>query len=228
MPTRRITSSPVKVTGTVPDGQQFESTIEEDFFTLLRFNRLVDSFEHQPVTLEWLDATGKIREYTPDALVRYRTDLPEAADMVPVLCEVKPDLNMETKSPRRRKPPRKEDEEENVLKWGAAERYAARQGWQFKIYRESEIRTPYFDNARFLLRHRERRTASELDKPLLNNLRARGSLTLGEWAATVTSTTQERAEVLPACYRLIAEAQVIVDLTVRISLDSLITACPNV
>lgn len=228
MPTRRITSSPVKVTGTVPDGQQFESTIEEDFFTLLRFNRLVASFEHQPVTLEWLDATGKIRHYTPDALVRYRNDLPEAAGMVPVLCEVKPDLDTDKKSPRRRKPPRKEDEAENALKWAAAERYAERQGWQFKVYRESEIRTPYLDNARFLLRHRERRTASELDKPLLDNLRARGPLTLGEWAATLTSTTQERAEVLPVCYRLISESQVVVDLTVPLSLDSLITACPNV
>lgn len=228
MPTRRITSNPVKVTGTVPDGQQFESTIEEDFFTLLRFNRIVDSFEHQPVTLEWQDATGKVRKYTPDALVRYRTDLPEAAGMVPVLCEVKPDLATEKKSPRRRKPPRKENEDENALKWAAAERYAARRGWQFKVYRESEIRTPYLDNARFLLRHRERRTASELDKPLLDNLRARGQLTLGQWVATLTANDQERAKVLPVCYRLIAEAQVVADLTLPLSLNSVITACPNV
>lgn len=227
MPTRRITSSPVKVTGTVPDGQMFESTLEEDFFTLLRFNRLVANFEHQPVTLEWMDATGKIRKYTPDALVHYRNDLPEAAGMVSILCEVKPDLNTDKKSPRRRKPPRKENEEENALKWAAAERYAARQGWQFKVYRESEIRTPYFDNARFLLRHLERRTASELDKPLLDKLRARGSLTLGEWAATMASTDQERAQILPLCYRLIAELQVVVDLQIPLSLNSMITANPN-
>jgi hypothetical protein len=227
MPTRRITSSPVKVTGTVPDGQQFESTLEEDFFTLLRFNRLVERFEHQPVTLEWMDATGKIRNYTPDVLVHHRNDLPKAADMVPILCEIKPDLNTDTKSPRRRKPPRKENEEENALKWAAAERYAAQRGWQFKVYRESEIRTPYFDNARFLLRYRERLAPAELDKPLLDNLRARGPLTLGEWAATIASTAQERAEVLPLCYRLIAEAEVTVDLQIPLSLNSVIKANPN-
>lgn len=227
MPTRRITRSPVKVTGTLPDGQMFESTLEEDFYTLLRFNRNVASFEHQPVTIEWMDATGIARDYTPDALVHYRNDLPETAGMIPILCEIKPDLNTEKKSPRRRMPPRKEDEEENVLKWAAAERYAANHGWVFKVFRESEIRTPYFDNARFLLRHRERRTSSDLDKPLLDKLRTHGSLTLGEWVATMASTTEERAHILPLCYRLIAEGQVEVDLQILLSLNSVITANRN-
>lgn len=74
MPTRRIKGSPVKVTGSVPDSQQFESALEEDFFVLLRFNLLVKSFEAQPVTVEWQDDQKKIRSYTPDVLVRYRDE----------------------------------------------------------------------------------------------------------------------------------------------------------
>lgn len=228
MPTRHITRSPVKVTGTVPDGQKFESSLEEDFFILLRFNRLVASYEHQPITLEWQDATGKIRNYTPDALVYYRTDLPEAAGMIPMLCEVKPDLTENSKTSRRYKPPRKEHEAENHFKWAAAERYASNHGWGFKVYRESEIRTPYLDNARFLMRYLERGIPDpDLDQRLLSTLKKDGTLTLGDWSGTQSSTIAGRAQILPACYRLIATSQVDVDLSTLLSLDSLVKALPD-
>ncbi len=228
MPTRRITSSPVKVTGTVPDGQKFESSLEEDFFILLRFNRIVASFEHQPVTLEWQDAQDKIRSYTPDALIFYRTDLPEAAGMIPMLCEVKPDLSEDSKTSRRYKLPRQEDEAENLLKWAAAERYASNHGWGFKVYRESEIRTPYLDNARFLMRHIERgKPNPDLERRLLDTLKKHGALNLGDWIGTLSATITGRAQILPTCYRLIGASRVDVDLSVLLSLGSIVKALPD-
>lgn len=227
MPTRKITRSPVKVTGTAPDDQKFESTLEEDFFVLLRFNPLVESFEEQPVAIEWLDEAEEIRGYTPDVLVRYRTDLPESANWPPVLCEVKPDFNEATESPRRRLPPRKENEAENKLKWAAAQCYAARKGWEFKVVRESEIRTPYLKNARFLLRHLERGEASSTDAELMRLLAQQGPMTLRAWAALVAGSPEERARVLPACYRLIARHQVETDLSAPLTLDSIVKAMPS-
>lgn len=228
MPTRKITRSPVKVTGTVPDDQMFESSIEEDFFTLLRFNRLVAGFEHQPIKVEWTDAEGTVHEYTPDVLVRYRTDLPEAADLITTLCEVKPDLVDDQNSSRHRGPRRTENEEENALKWAAAERLASNRGWAFKVYRESEIRTPYLTNARFLLRHLERAVSNpELETPLLSSLQAQGEMTLGKWVSEFAATDLDRARILPVCYRLIAQGRVRADLSVVLSLESLVTATPN-
>jgi len=224
MPTRRITRSPVKVTGTAPDGQQFESTLEEDFFVLLRFNPLVASFEHQPRTIEWRDDEQNVRTYTPDVLVRYRANIFESANWPPVLCEVKPDFTEKSESPRRRKPPRKENEAENLLKWAAAERYAARNGWTFKVVRESEIRTPYLDNARFLLRALERPCDSKHESALLAWLEERQAASLGEWASLRGQSLEQRAEVLPACYRLIALRQVEVDLSVPLTLNSMVKA----
>lgn len=224
MPTRRITRSPVKVTGTAPDGQQFESTLEEDFYVLLRFNPLVASFEAQPVTIEWRDDKGKIRSYTPDVLLRYRLDISESADWPPVLCEIKPDLTEKSESPRRRKPPRRENEEENKLKWAAAERYAARNGWHFKVIRESDIHTPYFHNARFLLRFLEKPVDSKHEPDLLAWLAEREQATLKEWSSIRGHSLEERAELLPACYRLIAQRQVAADLTVPLTLDSTVAA----
>lgn len=222
MPTRRITRSPVKVTGTAPDGQGFESTLEEDFFVLLRFNRLVESFEDQPVSIDWLDDARKMRIYTPDVLVRYRTDMPESANWPPILCEVKPDLNEASESPRRRMPPRKENEEENKLKWAAAARYAAKRGWEFKVVRENEIRTPYLSNARFLLRHLERGVDSRYEGDLLNALAKHGPLKLSAWVAFLSKSQEERARVLPACYRLIATQRVETDLSNLLTLDSMV------
>ncbi len=227
MPTRRITRSPVKVTGTAPDGQGFESTLEEDFFVLLRFNRLVDTFDSQAVTIEWLDESKNIRKYTPDVLVRYRADLPESANMPPVLCEVKPDFNEASESPRRRMPPRTENHAENTLKWAAAQRYAARHGWEFKVVRESEIRTPYLANVRFLLRHLERGVDSRHDEELLAALSQQGSLKLGVWAGALSNSLEERARILPACYRLIAMQLVAVDLSKPLTMDTLVKAIAN-
>ena len=227
MPTRKITRSPVKVTGTLPDGQRYESTLEEDFYVLLRFNPLVASFETQPVTVEWRDGEGKIRRYTPDALAHYRKDLKESVDLATVLCEIKPDLTEQSESPRRRKPPRTENEEENKLKWAAAERYAARQGWAFKVFRESEIRTPYLDNARFLLRYLERTGDSKHEPELLAWIAERESRTLDEWASFRGGSTQIRADIFPACYRLIAQRRVEVDLSIPLTLGSIIKALPD-
>lgn len=227
MPTRKITSSPVKVTGTVPDGQKFESVLEEDFFLLLRFNHLVDSFESQSVSVEWLDKAKKIRKYTPDALVHYRKDLQESATWPSLLCEVKPDFSEDSESPRRHKPPRKENNEENELKWMAAERFATKKGWAFKVVRESEIRTDYLKNARFLLRHLERGVASPYEPKLLAILAERGSMTLGAWAESASNSREERARVLPACYRLIATRQVAMDLSVLLTLESTVKVAPN-
>jgi hypothetical protein len=227
MPTRRITRSPVKVTGTAPDGQQFESTLEEDFFVLLRFNRLVETFEAQPVTIDWLDNEKKMRKYTPDVLVHYRADLLESARQRPLLCEIKPDLNEASESPRRRGPPRTENEEENKLKWAAAERFAAKKGWDFDVVRESQIRTPYLKNARFLLRHLERSTQSKHDSDLLTLLADRGQATLGDWVSMLSKSVHDRARILPACYRLIATQEVNADLSNMLTLDTVVKALSN-
>lgn len=227
MPTRRITRSPVKVTGTAPDDQQFESKLEEDFFVLLRFNHLVAEFESQAVTIDWEDDQKTLRKYTPDVLVRYRKDIQESAEWPPVLYEVKPDEESQSGVPSRYKPPRYEDEAENALKWAAAKRYSLRQGWEFKVVRESEIRTPYLDNARFLLRHLERGKPSQFDDSLLAWLSEKRVSTLHEWSLSVSNGQWAQPEILPACYRLIATRQVLTDLVVLLSLKSEVRSLPN-
>lgn len=221
MVTRRIKSDPSKVTGTVATGQKFESTLEEDFFVLLRFNPWVVDFEVQPLQVPWTDKEGKRHIYTPDVLVRYRSDVPLEDRRSPMLCEVKPDLDAEgrTVGGRTRKF-RKENPEHNTLKWEAAEHFAAAKGWNFKVYYESDIRTPYLENARFLLAFLERPIEPRSEMALLNNLARMGPMTAGDLLATITTDRQERAMILPTFYRLVATRGIEADLTEPFTLKS--------
>lgn len=146
---------------------------------MLRFNRNVKHWESHPVTIDWLDESGRVRKYTPDVLVEYKPD-EVGAEPVWVLCEVKPDFDSDVDLPRN-KLPRRETDADNKLKWEAAERYAARRKWQFKVFRESDIRTPYLRNARFLLRYLERRSSMRGRQELLEILKTQRACTLARW-----------------------------------------------
>lgn len=89
---------------------------------LLEFDRDVESFEVQPVRLNWLDDRGKVRSYTPDALVCYRS-----WGQVPVLWEVKYRDDLRTNWLEYRP------------KFRAAVRYARERGWRFRLETGLEI-----------------------------------------------------------------------------------------
>src|SRR5699024_7592201 len=72
-PVRIIGPNRRSLTGLVTSegaSQAFESSLERDFFVLLDFNRCVQSFHAQPVTIHYRYA-GRDRRYTPDVFVLY-------------------------------------------------------------------------------------------------------------------------------------------------------------
>lgn len=222
MVTRKITASPVKVTGSAPDEQMFESSLEEDFFFLLRFNQQVRDFEHQPVVVTWTDESGKRRKYTPDVLVHYKS---RGGAMAPsVLCEIKPDRkdDEDAQDAPSRALPRTENEEENELKWRAAELYAGRRGWAWKVYRESEIRTPYLRNVKFLLRYVERTGSGFGEVEIRRHLEC-GPTSLGRLMQSAFEDLEVRAKAYPTCYRLIATGVIRADLEQLLTLTSAVS-----
>ncbi len=142
MAVRHIPTNVRSLTGQF-NGQEFESSLERDLLLLVHFDYGVDSYETQPVTIEYLDPkSGKRRTYTPDLLVTYLTDH-HGQPLKPRLYEVKyrEDLAQHWKT---LKP-----------KFKAARAYAKEHGWVFQIMTDKEIRTPYLDNVKFLLRYRD-------------------------------------------------------------------------
>ena len=220
---RRFKASPVKVTGVAPDMQPFESSLEEDFYFLLRFRQGKDvvSFSRPTESVVWHDQAGKRRKYTPDVLVEFAAsaDAPNGAHM---LCEIKPDFD-DRDNPKARLP-RDEDEQENRCKWLAATNFAVTRGWTFKVWRESDIRTPFLENAKFLMRPYERPGSDNGRERLLSLLREGGPAALGTLMSQAEPDLERRARLYPTLYTAIARGQIHADLSVRLSLKTVLSA----
>ena len=164
MPVRRIPKNSRSLTGLVPNTRTssmtaFESSLERDFLLLLDFDPDVEFYEEQPVKIIYYDAKGRRRTYTPDVLVRYRTDPSPAKHAKPLLCEVKyrEDLRQHWSVYR--------------PKFRAAQRYARQHDWRFRLVTERHVRTPYLDNVKFLRPYRALPVNDQHQSQLLDSLR---------------------------------------------------------
>ncbi|HET9504236.1 MAG TPA: TnsA endonuclease N-terminal domain-containing protein [Hymenobacter sp.] len=147
MPVRDIPLKYSSIAGVAPSKKNmrlhgFESSLERDLISLLEFDRNVQSFEEQPVRIEFVGKTGRLHTYTPDILVHYRSDKPPGVWLKPRLIEVKYRATLWAEWATLRP------------KFQAAVQFAAKRGWDFKILTEKEIRTQYLENVRFLNRYR--------------------------------------------------------------------------
>lgn len=141
----------------------FESPLERDFVIRQEFAVGVSSVLSQPCTIPFVTHSGRRETYTPDYLVTYKvTDAGLGWEPPPLLVEVKCRedwvLGWREWSP----------------KWKAARRYAAKQGWRFRIMDESRIRTVALDNIMFLRRYRDRDVAREESDAIVADLKSLG------------------------------------------------------
>ncbi|ASX10981.1 TPA: TnsA endonuclease N-terminal domain-containing protein [Aeromonas dhakensis] len=207
MPVRSIPKNYRNVTGVAAHSKavgkvMFESTLERDFLSLLEFDREVESFEVQPVRLNWQDGRGRVRSYTPDVLVCYRN-----GSRRPVLWEVKyrDDLRANWQEYR--------------SKFRAAVRYARERGWRFRLATEREIRGVRLVNARFLLPVLRRGCPDAGDvSSVLDGLRVSGSSTPALLLASLSPDTTERARLLPVLWYLVATGRVETDLGKKLTM----------
>src|SRR5271157_6189908 len=94
MSVRKIPKSSQRVISLVVDSKRdnatkAESSLERDFYVLMRYDLNVLKYEGQPVMVPYRDKEGVDRNYPPDALVEFRTDIEPAKGMRPWLCEIK-------------------------------------------------------------------------------------------------------------------------------------------
>jgi hypothetical protein len=218
MPARIIRPSHYSVTGWVAShknatSQQSESTLEHDLLTILEFDPRVEKYGAQPITIRWIDKTGKSRRYTPDVMVKYsylaKRDDPS---LKTTLIEVKP-------------------QEVLSREWGKLRsRFAFATSWarahdmRFKIMTDKKIRTPYLENARFLLRYRHlpnnpsvsghqqlliRKTLFDLKEATPRDLLNR-----------ISESKAHQAELVPWIWQLINAELIGADLTQRLTMSS--------
>lgn len=218
---RDIKATRGKITGSTPDDIQYESVLEENFLFLLRFDPKVERIDRCRDSITWIDKDGREREYLPDFEVVYR-DETAGSKRRHFVYEVKPDLEPNPYS-RRSNLQRREDPAENSLKWRSAEAWLKARRKTFKVIRSSEIETPTLDNAKFLLPYLEQHPRHSECALVLDVLHQGGAASIREIMAKLTSDRTRRAELLPACYQLIAKRQVHADLDTALTLDSVVS-----
>ncbi|MEO0392505.1 MAG: TnsA endonuclease N-terminal domain-containing protein [Pseudomonadota bacterium] len=138
-PVRDIPIQTRSVSGIMPQGWRYESSLERDFMVSMSFEPDFEDLVPQPLTLSYSDRSGQQRRYTPDALVKFQADPPLGqAPRNPWLCEVK--YRADCRSLWRKLLP----------KYRAAKMFAQERGWEFHIFTELELRGPYLENLYFL------------------------------------------------------------------------------
>lgn len=211
MPVRRIPKSYRNVTGIVASAKatgqaQFESTLERDFLALLEFSPDVRQFEVQPVALLWHDGSRE-RRYTPDVLVHFKER--HGHKQMPLLYEVKYRSDL------------REQWLELKPRLRAGIRFAKAQGWRFKLVTETEIRTPYLDNARFLLPFVRRGPPPTDDMDILDRtLSDLGKAEVQDLLQAACRDEWSRARLMPALWYLVGTFQFGTDLHAPLTMKS--------
>jgi hypothetical protein len=206
-PVRRIGVQRRSVTGTMPNGNRYESTLERDLMILLEFDRGAKTFTPQPLRLNYTDHLGMSRSYTPDGLVEWN---PDAMGNVraPTLVEVK-------------------YREAFIGEWRAwrarlraARAFAAEHGWTFEVHTDKEIRTPLLHNANLLLPFRRGARNEPVEASLLAALHELGRTSPRDLIRLVASGLDAQASSLPVLWRLLVEGRVAFDRHAPLTMSS--------
>jgi hypothetical protein len=181
-----------------------------DFFTILDFDLNLQYYQRQPVSITYTDPSGAQSAFTPEFLITYRRDIEPARRMRPLLCDVmaRQDVfeNWAALLPRLR----------------AARRYARGRKWQYGLLTEREIRTPYLENARFLLPYCRLATDWERSRPLLRTLRELRQTDPEGLLAACATGYMNRAELTFLLWHLVSVWEVGTDLTQPLTMRSTI------
>lgn len=215
MPVRRIPKSYRSVTGLVASNKlqrmaEFESSLERDLILLIEFDLNVNYYEEQPLVINYVDSDGQEHSYTPDIFVKYRNDIAPAKWMLPSLYEVKyrQDLFANWK--------------ELKPKYRAARAYAKAKGWKFYIITEQEIRTPYLQNAKFLLPYRRLSFDWSEQEFLLGRLKDMRETNPEALMLACYKEPTNRAKLIPIMWHLVSISMIGVDLRLPLTMHSTI------
>jgi hypothetical protein len=188
---------------------EFESLLERDLITILEFSPIVETFEEQPITLRWVDSSGKTHPYTPDFLIRFRGQpfLRRGSTAKPWLVEVKPYNRL------------KEHWDELRDRCRAAVAEAARRGWLFRILTDREIRTPYLQNMAFLQCARSI-DADEMLRSRIVSLLKDEPLTLALVLDSLAASNTSRPTALARIWNMVLRGELVTDLALPLSMTS--------
>lgn len=215
-PIRKVTKSSRSIIGKIPSIKNrrlhcAESTLERDFFLLLENDATVEKYIEQPLRIKYTDA-GKVKHYVPDVLVFYFDALSAGNVTPPLLCEIKYKKDLQVNYPK------------YAAKFRAAEAYALENNFQFKVITETEIRTEFLKNLKFLSAYRTgvnpaEQLGCERIKNTMNKLKI---TTVQNLLNACTADSAQQPEMLFLIWHLIASGWLGCDLQQKLTMNSAI------
>lgn len=206
---RQIGMTTRSVSGIVPGLGPYESTLERDLMEIIRFEGAFESFLAQPVKIQYPGQGGrKMRTYTPDGLIHFKPSLARK----PLLYEVKFRENF------------REKWRELMPAFRAAKSYCESIGWEFRVFTEVEIRTPFLKNAKFLWPFKELDSDTAMVETLMSKVNDDG-ITVEALLDQIDEV--DRTLFIPPLWNLVANRVIHCDLNHTLSLKSLLWTGSN-
>lgn len=183
-----------------------ESALERDFVTICRFDPDVFGIEEQPVTIDWRDADGRSRRYTPDYRVVRRTwteivEVKYRADLWSEWAHYKPIF-------------------------AAARGWAAVCGMRFRIATDRQIRRPFLTNAKRLVPRMRDAVSPEIEQRIIAVLGRLQPVAFSSLVDAVVSPAVPRELALSAIWPLLARRTIATALDVEITAKSILYLPP--
>lgn len=206
---RRVPLNVRSLTGSVL-GQEFESSLERDLLLLAHWDNEVEWYQSQPLKIDYFDSNNVSRNYTPDLLISYRQQKSgkEIINIKPLLCEVKYREDL------------KKDWKVFKPKFRAAKAYAKTEGYDFRIFTEKEIRTPYLKNIQFLWSYAFAEFHQHHYEKLEQTLREIGETNIFTLLECCYESQTLRSEALWTLWCMVARRWIVCDLTFPLKMDT--------
>lgn len=177
----------------------YESLLERDLMILLEFDNAVQGFEEQPVKISYKVVGKAKKQYVPDILIRYQSS--SGVVERTVLGEIKHTDDL------------KKNKAKYAPKFEAAKIFATEQGWEWQIFTEKDIRTPFLENLKFLREYHSAEPDISLQNEVITCLqRARGSVTVDSVLEQLCPTDDRKLLVVPALWHLVASKRIATNL----------------
>lgn len=198
------------------NSKQFESLLERDYIYHLEFDNNVLCYIEQPLTIEYVEHNGRIRNYIPDFFVRFKDS--QKNDLI-VEIKYQDDLNT------------------NYLillpKFEAAEAYCEKKSLTFSVLTDKHIRKDnpdYLYNIKFLYRYRDslddpNRSSEEIQEDIkitmsiINIIRSCRKCTINELIAKV-SHMRDRDTLLFYVWYMLSNNYLTCNLEIKLSLNT--------
>jgi len=175
---------------------------------LLRFGNSVERFKPQPITIPYKMAGGRLSKYTPDGLIVFKRELQHS----PILYEVK--YREDYQNTWRELRP----------KFRAARALCRKEGWEFRVFTEFHIRTPYLANVQFLQAYKDQVPAPEMTAHVLDMMEDLQQGEVNTLLAALARELMTRAEWIPVVWHLVSIRVIHCDLDEPLTMVSVLTA----